>query len=112
MVLSNGMPKNVSAKPPPSVKPGNGELRPASVQRFALLVKKARERKCWSQATLAETAHVDKDVIYRLEAGKADPPFSLVADLTRILNLDLPNAVFNQRVAKQVSSDQTEETTV
>jgi len=93
-----------------TTKPTNGaETRPASVQRLATLVKKARERRGWSQATLAETAHVDKDVIYRLETGKADPPFSLVADLTRILNLDLPNAVFNQRVAKQVSSDQPSE---
>lgn len=66
------------------------------------MVRKAREKKQWSQATLAETAHVDKDVIYRLESGRADPPFSLVADLTRILDLDLSVAVFNQRVSKQL----------
>lgn len=77
--------------------------RPASVLRFASLVKKAREKRGWSQTTLAETAHVHHDVIQRLEAGLSDPPLSLVADLTRILELSVLNAIYNQQVAKQVT---------
>ena len=45
-------------------------------------------------------------MIQRLEAKKSDPPFSLVADLVRILGISLENAVFNQRVAKQVERAQ------
>lgn len=83
---------------------GNGESsRPAAVLRFASLVKKAREKRGWSQTTLAETAHVRHDVIQRLESGMSDPPLSLVADLTRILELNVLNAIYNQQVAKQVA---------
>lgn len=84
----------------------NGEdllSRPASVVRFASLVKKAREKRGWSQTTLAETAHVHHDIVQRLEAGQSDPPLSLVADLTRILELNVLNAIYNQQVAKQVA---------
>lgn len=82
----------------------NGEVsqRPA-VARFVSLVRKAREKRGWSQTTLAETAHVHHDVIQRLEAGLSDPPLSLVADLTRILELNVLNAIYNQQVAKQVA---------
>jgi ribosome-binding protein aMBF1 (putative translation factor) len=75
---------------------------PASVSRFAAMVRKYREKRGWSQSTLAETANVSSDTICRMESGKADPPFSLVANLTRILSLPLKNAVFNQRVSKLV----------
>jgi ribosome-binding protein aMBF1 (putative translation factor) len=70
---------------------GNGEME-------------AREKRGWSQTTLAETAHVSHDVICRVESGKTDPPFSLVADLVRILDIPLQAAVFNQRVARQVET--------
>ena len=73
----------------------------ASVGRLAILIRKARERRGWSQTTLAETARVSDDTIYRLEAGQSDPAFSLVANLTRILDIELARAVFSQKVAAQ-----------
>ena len=81
---------------------GDHEHAVPSVARLATLVRRAREKRGWSQTVLAETAHVEHDVIHRLEAGKSDPPFSLVADLVRILELQIEHAVFNQKVAKQV----------
>ena len=89
-------------KPEPKT---NGE-RPPSVLRLATLVKKARERKGWSQETLAETLHVAHDTIYRLESGHTDPTFSLVANLVRVLNISIENAIFNQRTAKQVGREE------
>lgn len=78
----------------------NFDDTPPSVVRLASMIRRARERRGWSQALLAETAHVDTDVIQRIEVGRTDPPFSLVADLVRILDLPIENAVFNQRVAR------------
>lgn len=82
---------------------------PASVVRLSTMVRKAREKRGWSIAVLAETAQVDDDQLYRLEAGKCDPPFSLVANLVRILGLPIDNAVFNQRVSKAVQASQANE---
>ena len=83
----------------------------SSVLRFGNLVRKARERRGWSQTILAETAHVDHNIISGIELGRVDPNFSLVADLVRILDISIEDAVFNQRVSKQRKAETAEETT-
>lgn len=74
----------------------DGEVRerdlPASVVRLAAMVRKAREKRGWSQAVLAETAHVSHDIVHRLEAGKGTVPFEIAVDLARILNVSLDEA--------------------
>jgi ribosome-binding protein aMBF1 (putative translation factor) len=75
---------------------------PASVMRLASLIRKAREKRGWSQAVLAETAHVSHDIVHRLEAGKSDVLFGVAADIARILNVSLDDAVYNQLVSKRV----------
>ena len=72
----------------------------APVQRFAMLVKKARERRELSQSVVAQLIKVEPDVIKRLEAGKTVPNLGLVADLTVLFELPLMNAIYGQRVAK------------
>jgi ribosome-binding protein aMBF1 (putative translation factor) len=74
---------------------------PASVQRLAAMIRKARDRRGWSQTVLAETAHVDHNVISRIELGQYDPPFGLVSDLVKILGLPIEDAIYNRRVSKQ-----------
>jgi ribosome-binding protein aMBF1 (putative translation factor) len=74
---------------------------PATVRRLAMMVRKARTKKGWSQSLLAETVRVDRNVISRLEAAQSDPPFSLVADLARVLDLSVQKAVFNRPVTSE-----------
>jgi ribosome-binding protein aMBF1 (putative translation factor) len=76
-------------------------LRSEPVRRFATLVRKARERREFSQAVVAQLLKVEPDVIKRLEAGRSTPNLDLVADLTVLFELPLMNAIYGQRVAQQ-----------
>lgn len=54
--------------------------------RFAMLVRRAREKKGWSQRTLAEAMRLNHEVIRRIEAG-ADPRLSLAVRILLTLNI-------------------------
>jgi|TARA_X000001388_G_scaffold5635_5_gene3701 ribosome-binding protein aMBF1 (putative translation factor) len=75
--------------------------RSEPVRRFASLVRKARERREFSQAVVAQLLKVEPDVIKRLESGRSTPNLDLVADLTVLFELPLMNAIYGQRVAQQ-----------
>lgn len=77
------------------------DQRSEPVRRFATLVRKARERREFSQAVVAQLLKVDADVIKRLESGRSTPNLDLVADLTVLFELPLMNAIYGQRVAQQ-----------
>jgi ribosome-binding protein aMBF1 (putative translation factor) len=79
----------------------NGEL-PASVARLATAIRKAREKRGWSQAVLAETAHVSHDIVHRLETGKSDVLFGVAVDIARVLNVSLDDVAYTPRVSKRV----------
>lgn len=69
-------------------------------QRFINIARKGREKKGLSQAQVAEIIKVSPDTIKRLESGKAEPGILLIADLVRLLELDILNAIFGQRASK------------
>ena len=58
---------------------------------------------------MAEVIKVDIGVLQRLEAGKAEPGVVLVADLVRVLKLDIMAVVYGQRSSKlQSPAEETE----
>ena len=63
--------------------------QPKSQQLFGYLVRKARKRRGWSMRDLADALDIDHNVIYRIEHGRSDPPLSLAAKLSRVLDLSL-----------------------
>jgi ribosome-binding protein aMBF1 (putative translation factor) len=75
---------------------------PASVMRLATAIRRAREKRGWSQAVLAEAAHVSHDIVHRLEAGKGDVLFGVAVDIARVLNVSLDDAAYTARVGKRV----------
>jgi putative transcriptional regulator len=74
---------------------------PPSLHRLAALVRRYREDRGWSQGVLAETLQIDHNAVSRLELGQYDPPFSLVANLVRVLDLPIEDAVFNRIIASR-----------
>lgn len=58
-------------------------------KRFAMNLKRIREQRKMSQATLAEKAGVSREYIARLETGHHDPPLSTVEKLAEALGVPI-----------------------
>lgn len=56
-------------------------------------LKQLRNRKGWSQATLAAKLGVTREYLARLEGGKHDPPLSTVERLAKILGVRISRLV-------------------
>lgn len=63
------------------------------------MVCKARELRGLSLAVVGQTVGCSAEYLRLVEAGTRDPAFDLVAKLTVLLELDLPIAVYGQKVA-------------
>jgi len=50
-------------------------------------LKELRNKKGWSQATLASKLGVTREYLARLEGGQHDPPLSTVLRLAKILGI-------------------------
>ena len=76
--------------PPLPAPDANGNY-PAIAYGRALLARRivaARSRAGWSQAELARRAHVRKETIHRIEAGKNNPDQSTFAKIEKALAAD------------------------
>jgi len=58
-----------------------------SPKRFGMLLKGLRNKRGWSQATLAAKLGVTREYLARLEGGQHDPPLSTVESLAKILGV-------------------------
>jgi len=56
-------------------------------------LKELRNRKGWSQATLAAKLAVTREYLARLEGGQHDPPLSTVLRLAKILRVRVSKLV-------------------
>jgi transcriptional regulator with XRE-family HTH domain len=56
-----------------------------SSKRFGMRLKELRNKRGWSQATLAAKLGVTREYLARLEGGQHDPPLSTVERLAKIL---------------------------
>jgi len=56
-------------------------------------LKELRNKKGWSQATLAAKLGVTREYLARLEGGHHDPPLSTVERLARILGVRITKLV-------------------
>lgn len=75
---------------------------PACLVRLAKMVRKARERRGWTQATLAEAVHVPVTTLAQIEEAAVDLPLTVAVTLAQVLELSVAAIVFNQHVAKRV----------
>ena len=64
-----------------------------SPKAFGMRLKQLRNKKGWSQATLANKLGVTREYLARLEAGLHDPPLSTVERLAKILNVRISKLV-------------------
>jgi transcriptional regulator with XRE-family HTH domain len=60
---------------------------------FPQRLKRERQRKGWSQATLAAKLGVTREYLARLEGGLHDPPLSSVGRLAKILRISIVKLV-------------------
>ena len=81
---------------------------PDSTARLAAAIRKARERRGWSQRNLAEFAGVDFEMVRRLEAGRGEPRWDDAKQMLVTLDLIKPGdatallrIVFGQKSAKE-----------
>ena len=58
-----------------------------SPKRFGMRLKELRNKRDWSQATLAAKLGVTREYLARLEGGQHDPPLSTVERLAKILGV-------------------------
>jgi putative transcriptional regulator len=56
-------------------------------------LKQLRNKKGWSQATLAAKLGVTREYLARLEGGQHDPPLSTVERLAKILGVRISKLV-------------------
>jgi transcriptional regulator with XRE-family HTH domain len=61
--------------------------------RFGMRLKALRNKKGWSQATLAAKLGVTREYLARLEGGQHDPPLSTVQRLAKILGVRITKLV-------------------
>ena len=64
-----------------------------SPQTFGMRLKELRNKKGWSQATLAAKLGVTREYLARLEGGQHDPPLSTVERLAKILGVRISRLV-------------------
>jgi len=87
------------------------EVTPPIVRRFAAVVKRAREKKGWSQRNLAEAINLNHEAVRRIELGQMDPRLSVVGRLIMALDLVRPEVilriVFGQIGANRVQENET-----
>jgi transcriptional regulator with XRE-family HTH domain len=60
---------------------------------FGMRLKELRNKKGWSQATLAAKLGVTREYLARLEGGQHDPPLSTVERLAKILGVRISKLV-------------------
>ena len=60
---------------------------------FGVRLKELRNKKGWSQATLAGKLGVTREYLARLEGGQHDPPLSTVERLAKILGVRISKLV-------------------
>jgi ribosome-binding protein aMBF1 (putative translation factor) len=76
-----------------------------AMKRLATAVKRARERRGWSQANLAQCVGTSRDVIKRLEAGTHDARWSVLSRVLPVLELDeadLQKVLWGQKGASKL----------
>ncbi|MET1160233.1 MAG: multiprotein bridging factor aMBF1 [Thermoprotei archaeon] len=66
------------------------------VEDYATKIKRAREKKGWSQAVLAQKVQVSENVIKRIEAGRLKPGIQLARKLEKILGITLLEPVVEE----------------
>jgi transcriptional regulator with XRE-family HTH domain len=64
-----------------------------SPETFGMRLKELRNKKGWSQATLAAKLGVTREYLARLEGGRHDPPLSTVERLAKILGVRIAKLV-------------------
>jgi transcriptional regulator with XRE-family HTH domain len=64
-----------------------------SPKTFGMRLKELRNKKGWSQATLAAKLGVTREYLARLEGGQHDPPLSTVERLAKILGVRISRLV-------------------
>jgi XRE family transcriptional regulator, regulator of sulfur utilization len=64
-----------------------------SPKTFGMRLKQLRNKKGWSQATLAAKLGVTREYLARLEGGQHDPPLSTVERLAKILGVRISKLV-------------------
>ena len=64
-----------------------------STRTFGMRLKELRNKKGWSQATLAAKLGVTREYLARLEGGQHDPPLSTVERLAKILGVRISRLV-------------------
>jgi len=64
-----------------------------SPKTFGMRLKELRNKKGWSQATLADKLGVTREYLARLEGGQHDPPLSTVERLAKILGVRISRLV-------------------
>jgi putative transcriptional regulator len=64
-----------------------------SPKTFSMRLKELRNKKGWSQATLAAKLGVTREYLARLEGGQHDPPLSTVERLAKILGVRISRLV-------------------
>jgi transcriptional regulator with XRE-family HTH domain len=77
-----------------------------AMKRLANVVRRARTKKGWSQANLAEFVACSRDAIKRLESGELDVRCSLLFRIMPVLELDesdLKRILFGQQGARRVT---------
>jgi transcriptional regulator with XRE-family HTH domain len=60
-----------------------------SPERFAMRLKKLREKRGITQEALAKKAGVSRAYLARLEMGRHDPPLSRLRKLAKALGVDI-----------------------
>jgi transcriptional regulator with XRE-family HTH domain len=63
---------------------------------FGIIVKRARQKKKWSQTELAAKVDMDMRTIQRVERGETNLRFHNFCSLLEILNID-PNTIFRKK---------------
>lgn len=66
-------------------------METATAPSLGLKIKRARERKMWTQAKLAEAVGVSRDAIIKWESGKHTPR-NRIGALEEVLGIDLTSA--------------------
>jgi transcriptional regulator with XRE-family HTH domain len=64
-----------------------------SPRTFGIRLRELRNKKGWSQATLAAKLGVTREYLARLEGGQHDPPLSTVERLAKILGVRISRLV-------------------
>lgn len=78
---------------------------PDSLRRLVTAIKKARERRGWSQRNLAEFAKLNHEAVRRIETGQADPRWTVVSRLAATLNIDLNKVMLGQISASRAERE-------